>query len=137
MILQNVSKCWLSKSTELELIAKTISYFSYQRISWFILIDSSNSGPVKVLQQSYPWQIERVLRWHDAEEIRERFLGEHRMGVRVRQLEIEDKEDSAPKNTHISPNERRIIVQYADLIKGSKNMQCRWRSVFSSLFNSS
>lgn len=62
------------------------------------MVDGPDSGPVEVLQQPDPGQVERVLRRDDAEEVGEGFLREHRMGVRVRQLWKQDKEDNRTRD---------------------------------------
>lgn len=69
-----------------EILHNVSSTSSYQCISGFVLVDGADSCPIKVLKQADAWQVERVLRGHDAEEVRERLLREHRVGVRVGQL---------------------------------------------------
>ena len=66
---------------------------TYQSVSRLVLVQGAHSGPVEGLQQLDAGRVERVLTGHDAEEVRVALAGEHRVRVRVRQLQ---------SNNHVS-----------------------------------
>ena len=66
---------------------------TYQSVSRLVLVQGAHSGPVEGLQQLDAGRVERVLTGHDAEEVGVALAGEHRVRVRVRQLQ---------SNNHVS-----------------------------------
>lgn len=59
---------------------------TYQCVSRFVLINSTDSGPVVLCQKSESWCVEGVFRWYYPKEIGKTVAREHRVGVRVTQL---------------------------------------------------
>lgn len=59
----------------------------YQCVSGLVLINRADPGPVEVQKQRHSRCVEGVFRRHDPKEIREAIGCEHRMGVRIAELQ--------------------------------------------------
>lgn len=62
---------------------------TYQSVSRLVLVNCTDSRPIEVRQQRHAGSIECVLGWHHPEEVREAIAREHRMRIRVAELQWE------------------------------------------------
>lgn len=60
---------------------------TYQSISRLVLVNRTDPRPVKVYQKCHAGSVERVLGRHHPKEVREAIAREHRMRVRVAELQ--------------------------------------------------